>query len=113
MIDYLKDPPLGFADVVQQHFGMCRVRIMAQAKRWVLEARQTPWQRRTQLAYGELVSLLAHLDGDHMLPPLKEDLEYLGREDPAFPQPNVPTTVRESEQGDVNEDDDDFDAIYE
>jgi hypothetical protein len=86
IIDQLREPPKGFEEVTKRHFSMCRSRIVAQARRWMLEARGSPLEVRFARAYGQLLSLLSEdsFGGCETLSPLKEDLAYLGREDPNF-----------------------------
>ena len=70
---------------------MCRQRIVAQARRWTLEARGSPLEERFVKAYGQLLSLLSKYDfhGHACLPPLKEDISYLAREDHSFSTPRL------------------------
>jgi hypothetical protein len=86
VIAQIRDPPKGFEEVSQHHFAMCRQRITAQARRWMLEARGSSLERRFASAYGQLVSLLSEqrFERQDCLPPLEEDLAFLRREDPTF-----------------------------
>jgi hypothetical protein len=86
IIAQIRDPPKGFEEVTKRHFAMCRQRITAQARRWTLEARGSALEGRFEKAYGQLLSLLSEqgFEGRDCLPPLKEDLAYLTREDPTF-----------------------------
>jgi len=86
IIAQIRDPPKGFEEVTKRHFAMCRQRIVAQARRWTLEARGSPLEGRFLKAYGQLLNLLSEqaFDGRDCLPPLREDIAYLAREDPSF-----------------------------
>jgi len=42
MLDYLRNPHKGFEEVSRRHFAACRRRIVAQARRWLLESRGAP-----------------------------------------------------------------------
>lgn len=88
IIAYLKFPPQGFEEVVKRHFSMCRKCILVQARRWTLEAKETPLYKRFVRAYRELVVLLSAEDlvkeSESVLPPLQEDVEALMQLDPSF-----------------------------
>jgi len=86
MVGQLRSPPIGFEEVTIRHFAMCRQRIVVQARRWMLEARNTDLFSRYERSYAELLSLL---DTDSMrtyesLPPLPEDIEMLKQLEPSF-----------------------------
>lgn len=98
IIGHIRDPPRGFEEVSRRHFAMCRQRIVAQARRWTLEARGSALEARFNTAYGQLLSLLAcgapsgsESAGDEepesiaSLSPLKEDIAFLAQQDPSFP----------------------------
>ena len=76
----LKNPPLGFEEVTKRHFAICRHRVLAQAKRWALEAQGTPLFRRFTQSYEELATLLSSDDLIHLRIPGKkvEDEKPLG-----------------------------------
>ena len=92
VIAQIRNPPKGFEEVSDRHFAMCRQRIVAQARRWTLEARGSPLEGRFVKAYGQLLSLLSeqNYQGRPCLSPLKEDLAYLAREDPSFSVSGTP-----------------------
>jgi len=86
MVGQLRLPPVGFEEVTTRHFAMCRQRIVVQARRWMLEARDTDLYSRYERTYAELLSLL---DTDAMreyesLAPLPDDLEALETLDSSF-----------------------------
>ena len=62
IIDHLKHPPLGFEEVTIRHFLMCRKRVLAQGRRWTIEAKGTPLFKSFVKAYEELATLLARED---------------------------------------------------
>ena len=64
MIDHLKKPRSGVADVVRQHFRLRRWSIMRQVVRWCEEAEDPVARRRTRDAANELAKLLAELGAD-------------------------------------------------
>lgn len=86
IISQIRHPPKGFEEVSGRHFAMCRQRIIAQARRWTLEARGSSLEERFVKAYKQLLILLSeqNYQGRPCLPPLKEDVSYLAREDPSF-----------------------------
>ena len=86
IVGQLRSPPNGFEEVTIRHFAMCRQRIVVQARRWMLEARDSDLCARYEQIYGELLSLL---DTESMreygsLPPLLEDLKALEKLEPSF-----------------------------
>lgn len=85
-VGHLRSPPKGFEEVALRHYALCRQRIVVQARRWMLEARDSDLYPRYQQTYAELLSLL---DTESMrefdsLPPLPEDLALLEKLDPSF-----------------------------
>ena len=64
MIDHLKKPRSGVAEVVRQHFRLRRWSIMRQVVRWCEEAEDPVARRRTRDAANELAKLLAELGAD-------------------------------------------------
>jgi hypothetical protein len=86
MVEHLRSPPKGFEEVTMRHFSMCRGRIVAQARRWMLEARGTGLHSRYERTYAELLSLLSEkpMQKHDSLPPLREDLEALEKLDSSF-----------------------------
>jgi hypothetical protein len=88
MVEHLRSPPKGFEEVTMRHFSMCRGRIVAQARRWMLEAHGTGLYSRYERTYAELLTLLAEksMHKYDSLPPLREDLEALEKLDPSFGQ---------------------------
>jgi hypothetical protein len=91
IVAQLRSPPLGFEEVTQRHFSLCRKRLLAQARRWMLEEQGTTLYPRFEKVYAELLRLLLSLKQeeqqlDSSIPPLPEDLEYLKENDPSFPQ---------------------------
>jgi hypothetical protein len=88
MVEHLRSPPRGFEEVTMRHFSMCRGRIVAQARRWMLEARGTSLYSRYERTYAELLSLLVEkpMQKYDSLPPLREDLEALEKLDTSFGQ---------------------------
>lgn len=86
MIEQLRSPPKGFEEVIIRHFAMCRQRIVAQARRWMLEARGTDIFPKYERAYAELLSLLdtEAMRAYEALPPLDDDLQVLESLDPSF-----------------------------
>lgn len=79
MLEPLRSPPIGFAEVVLRHFSLCRKRILPQARRWVLEAHGSPLESRFERSYAELLFLLGEerLQLSDSLPPLKDDVDAL------------------------------------
>lgn len=81
-------PPLGFKEVLNKHFALCRQRIVIQARRWALEARGTQLEARFEKVYGQILSRLICLDSVLLdlppLEPLKEDVQFLTQNDPTF-----------------------------
>jgi len=74
MIDHLRKPALGFDEVTKRHFTLCRKRILAQARRWTVEANGTPLFKSFVKAYEELTTLLSSKDlVYHRLPGQSED----------------------------------------
>ena len=74
MIDHLRHPALGFEEVTQRHFVLCRKRVLAQARRWTTEAQGTPLFKSFVRAYEELATLLSSKDlVFHRLPGQSED----------------------------------------
>jgi hypothetical protein len=89
IVAQLRSPPLGFEEVTQRHFSMCRKRLLVQARRWMLEEKEekgSTLYRRFEKAYAELVSLLSTQQRFDSLPPLRQDVAFLGHKDPTFPQ---------------------------
>jgi hypothetical protein len=86
MVEHLRSPPRGFEEVTIRHFSMCRTRIVAQARRWMLEARGTGLHSRYERTYAELLSLLSEkpMQKYDSLPPLQEDLDALEKLDTSF-----------------------------
>ena len=89
VIAHLRDPPRGYAEVVRRHFAMCRVRLVAQARRWVIESYGTELYARFVHAEGELLKLLAEIpagcdaDGTEwgVLPPRADDTAAVAQDD--------------------------------
>ena len=81
IVSHLRTPPLGFEEVSKRHFSMCRKRLLAQARRWMLEEEgNVSVFRRFERVYGELVQLLSPLtsyDGGKSLLPLKDDAAFV------------------------------------
>jgi hypothetical protein len=100
MVEHLRSPPRGFEEVTMRHFSMGRGRIVAQARRWMLEARGTSIFSRYERTYAELLSLLAEkpMQKYDSLPPLREDLEALEKLDTSFGQ-----MVDSKDDGDQNQ----------
>jgi hypothetical protein len=86
MVGHLRNPPQGFEEVTIRHFSMCRRRIVAQARLWMLEARDTHLYGRYERAYVELLSLLGteSMKKYKRLAPLPEDMKRLEKLDPSF-----------------------------
>ena len=86
IIGQLRNPPKGFEEITRRHFGMCRQRIVVQARRWMLESRGSPLEQRFRRAYEQLLALFSEQEwGDvQVLPPSNEDMAFLTREDPSF-----------------------------
>jgi hypothetical protein len=59
IIQPLKHLPLGFEEISIRHFSMCRKRILVQAKRWMLESKNSSLFPRFEKAYTELLHLLS------------------------------------------------------
>lgn len=86
MLEPLVNPPLGFEEVLKKHFALCRQRIVAQARRWTLEAEGTQCAPRFEKVYNQILGRLSTMEL-HLLPPLapiKEDIDYLLAHDPNF-----------------------------
>jgi ubiquitin-protein ligase len=77
----LKDPPMGLEEICLRHFGLCRRRIVVQARRWMLEAKKSKstLYPRFERAYLELATILAakFTNGSPSLPPCESDVEAL------------------------------------
>ena len=93
MIDHLRSPPRGFEEVTVRHFSLCRKRLVVQVRRWMVESRRTPIEKKFERAYATLVKLLFSErmkefagQNDDVLPPLEEDIDCLRRLDPEFVQ---------------------------
>ena len=81
----LKKSPIGFEEVCKRHLSMCRTRILVQARRWLIEARQSPLYNRFERTYNEMVSELSKLDQDGpCLSPLRADVDVLRSIDRPF-----------------------------
>ena len=96
IINHLKSPPRGFEEVTIRHFSMCRKRLLVQCRRWMMESRGTPIEKKFERAYATLVKLLCsdrikEFTGynENILPPLKDDMEFLRRLDPNFVQTHL------------------------
>lgn len=119
MIDHLRSPPCGFEEVTLRHFSLCRKRLVVQVRRWMVEARGTPIERKFERAYAALVKLLSsdrmkEFAGYHssVLPPLDEDVECLRRLDPEFvlhrlssDEDHKPSAISSATHGDDDETD--------
>jgi hypothetical protein len=89
IVAQLRSPPCGFEEVSRKHFMMCRQRIVAQARRWMLEERGSPLYPRFEKIYAELLSLVSSMTAQERsdcLPPLDDDLSRLEVLDPDFPR---------------------------
>lgn len=98
MVEHLRSPPRGFEELTIRHFSMCRGRIVAQARRWMLEARGKGLYSRYERTYAELLSLLSEkaMQKHDSLPPLREDLEAIQILDTSFGQMVESKPARES-----------------
>ena len=101
MVGQLRRPPKGFEDVTVRHFAVCRQRIVVQARRWMLEARDTSLYGRYERAYGELVVLLGDetMSKFECLEPLAEDIKALESLEPAFTRIMTDHTENPPEDG--------------
>jgi hypothetical protein len=89
IVSQIRSPPGGFEEVSRRHFMMCRQRIVAQARRWMLEERGSPLYPRFEKIYSELLSLVSSMttqERSGCLPPLDDDLSRLEVLDPDFPR---------------------------
>ena len=102
MLEPLRSPPIGFAEVVLRHFSLCRKRILPQARRWVLEARGSPLASRFERGYAELLFLLGEerLHVFDSVPPLKDDMKALGEYRSRFAA--IPENVEKNECEDTS-----------
>ena len=84
----LRNPPKGFEEVTKRHFGMCRQRILLQAKIWTMEAINTPLYSRFVRVYKELLLLLAdnELKESNCLLPSANDVHKVSMADPSLRQ---------------------------
>jgi Ubiquitin-conjugating enzyme len=62
MISHLRHPPLGFEEVTKQHCAICRKWVLAQARRWTMEAHGTILFKSFCKPYEELIILLSSDD---------------------------------------------------
>jgi hypothetical protein len=89
IVSQIRSPPGGFEEVSRRHFMMCRQRIVAQARRWMLEERGSPLYPRFEKIYSELLALVSSMttqERSDCLPPLDDDLSRLEVLDPDFPR---------------------------
>ena len=101
IVSQIRSPPGGFEEVSRKHFMMGRQRIVAQARRWMLEERGSPLYPRFEKIYSELLSLVSSMmtqGRSDCLPPLDDDLSRLEVLDPDFPR--APDTVMRKEEND-------------
>jgi baculoviral IAP repeat-containing protein 6 len=86
IVAQLRNPPAGFEEVCLRHFSTCRKRIVAQARRWMLEAKGTALYPRFQRVYAELLAFLSSeaLQKYDCLPPINDDVKALRQLDPDF-----------------------------
>ena len=82
----LRNPPKGLEEVTKRHFGMCRQRILLQAKIWTMEARNTPLYSRFARVYKELLLLLTDnsLHESNCLLPSPNDVDKVSMADPSL-----------------------------
>ena len=67
------------------HFALCRQRIVAQARRWTLEAQTTQFAPRFEKVYSQILGRLSTMKLDlPPLAPLKEDVAFIFAHDPSF-----------------------------
>ena len=83
IVSPLREPPKGLEEVVKRHFGMCRQRVLLQAKIWTKEAKGTPLYPRFVKVYKELLVLLSSdsLKGFNCLPPPAKDIMVVSNSD--------------------------------
>lgn len=85
IIEPLTNPSVGFEEITCRHFALCRQQIVAQARRWTIEAKGTDLEKRFHTIFDRLVVALNNLPDEVKaryppLPPRDEDLNYLSRE---------------------------------
>mmetsp|Transcript_1260 Transcript_1260/g.1691 ORF Transcript_1260/g.1691 Transcript_1260/m.1691 type:complete len:314 (+) Transcript_1260:173-1114(+) len=74
----LVKPPVGFEVIARRHFLMCRHRIVAQARKWVAESKNTNRHSRFRKTYADLMVAFERLKSDSpALLPLKEDVQFI------------------------------------
>ena len=89
VVEHLRSPPLGFEEITKRHFSICKRRLVAQARRWMLEEKGTSLYPRFQRVYSEMLQLLTEFDNDESLSPLPDDVSFLRDKDPDFPQVEI------------------------
>jgi len=94
ILGQLKTPPCGLEEVCKRHFSFSRKRILAQARRWTLEAQGSAIYQRFEKVYQELLIHLSckEMEKYNALPPLKDDLCALEDLDPSFVREVIPTS---------------------
>jgi hypothetical protein len=82
IIKPLTNPSAGMEEIIHRHFAICRLQVLAQARRWTLEASGTELARKFVAVFDRLVAALHKIPDDvkAKYPPLAprvEDLRFL------------------------------------
>jgi hypothetical protein len=115
MIDMLRQPPVGFEDVVHRHFALCRQRVALQCQRWTLEEAveaQRSRRREDELVHAkfqqvqaDLLSLLVANPANGTYPslaPLESDIQHVTRLDPQSAARLLRTSSTKLDKDDAN-----------
>jgi hypothetical protein len=82
IIEPLTNPSTGLEEIIHRHFAICRLQVLAQARRWALEAEGTELATKFVVVFDRLVAALHGIPDDVKakyppLAPRPEDLRFL------------------------------------
>jgi baculoviral IAP repeat-containing protein 6 len=102
IIEPLTNPSVGMEEIIHRHFAVCRLQVLAQARRWALEAKGTELAKKFDVVFDRLVAALHKIPENVKakyppLAPRPEDLRFLSnKRDSLFAhlyQPERPATT--------------------